>query len=193
MWLNQVSKNAFGRKCSISKNFSVSRKGLITSFWNCFSFFGRHSTGEEKNSRARFLLRVSLNIMSRTFLIQIIMWSHVNIKTLCTHTPTPSDQVVTHQSTQVLTLGVMKKYWDVVFLQAVWTTMSKTLLSFIGSIPCNRNSLSHRNTSERQTCFLAVAGCSFPTFNLFAYFLLNTEVNKHKYNKICALPFCFFC
>lgn len=33
------------------------------------------------------------------------------------------------------TFGVMKKYWDVLFLQAVSTTISKTLLSFIGSIP----------------------------------------------------------
>lgn len=36
---------------------------------------------------------------------------------------------------QALTLGVIKKYWDVVSLQAVRTTMSKTRLSFIGSIP----------------------------------------------------------
>lgn len=40
------------------------------------------------------------------------------------------------QSTQVLlTLGVIKKYWDVVSLQAVRTTMSKTRLSLMGSIP----------------------------------------------------------
>lgn len=39
------------------------------------------------------------------------------------------------QSTQVLTFGVIKKYWDVFSLQAVRTTMSKTRLSLIGSIP----------------------------------------------------------
>uniref|UniRef100_A0A0E9SNH8 Uncharacterized protein n=1 Tax=Anguilla anguilla TaxID=7936 RepID=A0A0E9SNH8_ANGAN len=33
------------------------------------------------------------------------------------------------------TLGVMKKYWEVVPLHAVRTTMSNTLLSLTGSIP----------------------------------------------------------
>lgn len=38
------------------------------------------------------------------------------------------------------TLGVIKKYWDVISLQAVRTTMSKTRLSFVGSIPCEEKS-----------------------------------------------------
>lgn len=47
----------------------------------------------------------------------------------------------------------MKKYWDVVSLQAVRTTMSKTLLSFTGSIPYmkERNSLSHTHTWKQVT------------------------------------------
>lgn len=41
------------------------------------------------------------------------------------------------------TLGVIKKYWDVVSLQAVRTTMSKTRLSFVGSIPYKEKSHGH--------------------------------------------------
>lgn len=47
-------------------------------------------------------------------------------------------QIHTHARYTLLTLGVMKKYWDVVSLQAVRTTMLKTLLSFTGSIPCKK-------------------------------------------------------
>lgn len=61
------------------------------------------------------------------------------------------------QSFQPHTFGVIKKYCEVLFLQAVSTTTSKTLLSLTGSIPCKKNKqqyfFSATEYSEGTFCF----------------------------------------